>query len=55
MTVEVCAELTGTLNSVIEVNLVTEDFSAVGRKYTWPSCVVLLRLFVVLCCLALSF
>lgn len=34
MTVEVCAELTGTLNTEIEVDLVTEDFSAVGMKCT---------------------
>lgn len=34
MTVKVCAELTGTLNSVIEVDLVTEDFSAVGKNHT---------------------
>lgn len=33
MTVKVCAELTGTLNSVIEVDLVTEDFSAVGKNH----------------------
>ena len=32
MTVEVCAELTGTLNTEIEVDLVTEDFSAVGMN-----------------------
>lgn len=30
-TVEVCAELTGTLNGVVEIDLITEDFGAVGK------------------------